>query len=312
MKTKTSSLILAMMATLVGCDLTQPGLRKDSLPPMIGSAGRLISPKRNALQMKIASRPIEDEVLGETLWNAADVQSIGDEVRQALAANGLRAAVITGELPTQVQAVLDAPPPNRIDPMTVVLNDGDGLGVPVGTNTAQIELMFNRQGKVAGKSFQDANGQLRISANQVGDDRVKIRITPELHHGPVRQGWQAAPGGGTFAPHQFVSKSGQTEESFRDLAVELSLRPGQVAIISSVPERQSNLGSFMFTAQDGTSDRTLRKVLFIWAARAELGSPPGHTPVTPPANLREVEPPDMPAQHLTDTPADTQEPASKR
>jgi hypothetical protein len=312
MKTKSSRLILAMMAGLIGCNLTQPTLRKDDLPPVVGGGGKMISPKRNAIQMKIAARPLEDEVLGDVLWNAADVQSVPDEARQVLAANGLRAAVITGELPTQVQAVLDAPPPNRIDPMILVLNNGDGLGVPIGTDTAKLEIMFNRQGKVVGKTFEDARGQLRISANQDADEGVKVRITPELHHGPVRQGWEAAPGGGSFAPHQFVPKNGQTEESFRELAVELNLRPGQVAIISGVPERQSNLGSFLFTAQDGTSDRIIRKVLFIWAARAELGSPPGHTPPPPPANLREVEPPDMPAQHMTDTTPDVHNSAAKR
>jgi hypothetical protein len=310
MKTKTACLMLAMMATLAGCTLTQPAVRKDGLPNVLGSAGQLITPKRCVLTVAIAARPVDDAALRDALWSAADCQAISDDVRQALAHNGIQVGVVTGDLPGSVQAILDAPPPNKINPSILMLNDGEGCGVPTAGDLPELELMMSRHGKVVGKVYKDAKGQLRISASQAGESGVKVRIVPELHHGPVRQGWQAAPGGGAFAPHSFVSTNGQEQESFRELAAELTLRPGQVAVMGTVPDRTGSLGAFLFTVPDGASDRLLQKVVFLWATRADGVSNTAEHGVGAPANLKEAEPPEMPARPSVS--GDSSQPATKR
>ena len=141
------------------------------------------------------------------------------------------------------------------------------------------------------------NGFLRLTAYQEDSDAVVVRVIPELHHGAVRQGWGVASGGGgSHAPQQYVVQNGQAEETFRDLTASLKLRPGQVAIVSSRPDRKGSLGHFLFTAEEANSDRLVRKVLFVWASRFDGGSssePFGTQGEMPPA-LEPVDPPEMP------------------
>ena len=58
-------------------------------------------------------RPLRDEALDVSLWNAADEQVLTSEVRHALEVNGLRIGLITGALPADVESILNAPAPRE-------------------------------------------------------------------------------------------------------------------------------------------------------------------------------------------------------
>ncbi len=161
-------------------------------------------------------------------------------------------------------------------------------------------LLRKREGSIKGKPYQDAKGHLRLTASQQGEDAVLLRVVPEMHHGPVRTGYAAAPGG-AFAPEQFIIKNGQQEETFRDLAATLTLRPGQVAVVGHLPERKGSLGDFLFTQPEPNSDRLQEKVLFIWASRPAANDPGTALP----PNLVPTEPPDMPERPDDATPTES-------
>src|SRR5262245_44746477 len=100
--------ILAMMA-LVGCTLTQSQLQpRVDLPTAVGGGGRLVGPRRSTVHLAIVTRPVGDPVLDEVVWREADPQAIADAPRRALEANGLRVGRVTGELPAEVRALIDA------------------------------------------------------------------------------------------------------------------------------------------------------------------------------------------------------------
>jgi hypothetical protein len=218
---------------------------------------------------------------------------VTDEMRRSLAANGLQVGIVTGDPPPEVREVLNAPPPRKVDPATIILPDGDSTLVNVEASKAQLDLLLAQSGKsfVGGKRFSDAHGFLRISARQQPEDTIELRLMPELHHGDVRQGWGVAPGGGSFAPQQFVMQSGQAEESFRDLAAIVSVRPGQLVVLGCQPDRRGSLGHFLFSANEPNSDRVLNKVLFLWAERYNPADPPA---ITTPPGLQPIDPPAMP------------------
>jgi hypothetical protein len=290
------------MMALVGCTLTQSELRKGATTAQpnggaSGAAGQLITPKRCTLRVALLSRPVGDATLGEVIWREADAQAVDDAARRAWEGNGLRLGRIVGELPGEVLAMMDekAKTPDKVAPTLFAVGDGEKALVDLGPATASISVFINRGDQAPiGKVYRDAKPYLRMVPTYDESGGVALRLVPEVHHGQVRQGWTPAPAN-PFEAQRFVVKHGQDEDTFRELAATLVLKPGQVAIVGGRPGQGGSLGDFLFTEPEGTSDRPLQKVVLIWAERtdpksfADPGS--GATPKLEPAD-----PPEMPGR----------------
>ena len=130
MNPKTLTLTLATMA-VVGCTPTRLAVRQGDhtvLPPLGPSTpakGQIIAPKRCDLRLVVLSRPLNDEAINKALWSVADEQVLAPESRQMLESNGLRIGLVSGNLPTEVDSILHAPPPNKIEPSQVNIPSGD-------------------------------------------------------------------------------------------------------------------------------------------------------------------------------------------
>ncbi len=152
-------------------------------------------------------------------------------------------------------------------------------------------MLLNRDGVAIGKDYQEASGFFRITASQDGPTGIALRVVPEIHHGPIVRRYDALPTSGAVNPMQFGVKDGQLEDTFRELAAELTLQPGQIVVIGSDPERRGSLGALLFTHPESGSDRMMQNVLIIWASRTNNGLP-GSQP-KPPANLQPVDPSEL-------------------
>jgi hypothetical protein len=285
-----------------GCDLTQPNLRRTAAS--IGQSGRLVEAKRCALTVVILTRPQHDLALNEAVWRVADEQVIGPELRRALESNGLRVGRISGDLPREIVDLLRERPPNQPGVSTIVNPVGQSTLVDA-TQTAPREsvniLLSQTDGMVKGKPYELAKGFLRLTATQVGTTGVSVRVTPEVHFGPVQQGYGMVPNTGVAAPHEFQITQGQKEETFRDLATTLSLEPGQVAVIGTRPERPGSLGDLIFQKPEDQSDRLLQTLVLIWAKRNESAASASAAPQT-----------DFPAALLSTGPDSAQASESRR
>ena len=263
------------LAGFVGCSLAQPraAKEKDESPPSgpltptsaTGPAGEVIAPRRCTLRVAILSRPSGDPALNEKLWGSADEQVIPPEARHALEANGLRLGVITGDLPPAARAVLDAPPPRQVDPKTLLLPDGETSLVEVRPAAAQASLLLNLRGATAGKDYHEARGSFRLTPSAAEGEGVRLRLVPEVDHGPVTSRYAGAPTAGPFDSQQFIIKNGQEEETFADLAASPTIRPNQVAVLGCLPGRRGSIGDFLLTETEPGSDRLVQKVVLIWA-----------------------------------------------
>jgi hypothetical protein len=282
-KRRITALVLAMLA-VAGCTLNKTEVRRDNLLARVGGNGQLIEPKRCALQVAYLTRPLRDEAIETSLWNTADEQAVAPDVRRALETNGLRIGLITGSLPADVEALLNASGSDKIDRSQVILPDGDRTLLSLAEPTASASLLLCAEGRAYGKDYQDASGWLRVTARQEGPTGVSLRFVPEVHHGPIQHSFGAVPTGGSLVPQRFMVKDGQEEETFRELTATLTLLPGQVAVVGCRPEKMRSLGTFLFTKPELNSDRLLQKVLLVWASRSSQGLP----------TLEPVDPPDMP------------------
>jgi hypothetical protein len=284
-KNRTLALVLALLAA-VGCTLNKTELRRENLLARVGGNGQLIEPKRCALQVAYLTRPLHDPALETSIWNPADEQVVAPEVRRALEVNGLRVGLITGSLPADVEALLNASGPDKVDRQQVILPDGDRALLTLSEPTPTASLLLSSENRAYGRDYQDASGYYRVTAQQEGPSGVALRFVPEIHHGPIQHSFGAMPTGGSLVPQRFMVKDGQEEETFRELAATLTVQPGQVAVLGCRPDKLRSLGTFLFTKPELNSDRLLQKVLLVWATRSSQGLPTLE-PVNPP-------PPDMP------------------
>ncbi len=279
--------VLALLA-VAGCTLNKSEPRRDNVLTRVGEGGQLIEPKRCALQVAFLTRVLRDPALDVSVWNAADEQVVPSDVRRVLEINGLRIGVITGSLPADVESILNAPPPAKVERSQVSLPDGDHTLLSMSQMTPTASLLLSSENRTYGKDYQDANGWCRVTAKQEGPSGVALRFVPEIHHGPIQHAFGAVPNGGAMAPQRFMVKDGQEEETLRELAVTLTLQPGQIAVLGCRTDKPRSLGAFLFTQPEVNSDRLLQKVLLIWASRSSQGLPP----------LEPVDPPDMPQSQI--------------
>jgi hypothetical protein len=282
-KRKDLVLVLALLA-VAGCTLNKTELRRENLLARVGGNGQLIEPKRCALQVAFLTRPLHDRTLESSIWNAADEQAVAPEVRHALEVNGLRVGLITGALPADVESLLNASGPDKVDRVQWVVPDGDRTLFPLCEPTPTASLLLSSENRAYGKDYQDASGWYRVTAQQEGPASVALRFVPEVHHGPIQHSFSAMPTGGSLVPQRFMVKDGQEEETFRELAATLTVQPGQIAVLGCRSDKLRSLGTFLFTKPELNSDRLLQRVLLVWASRSSQGLPA----------LEPVNPPDMP------------------
>jgi len=290
MKRRTQALVLAILA-VTGCTLNKTDLRQTNFVSKIGNGGQLIEPKRCALKIAILARPVHDKVIDEGLWSVVDEQAVPPEVHRALEVNGMRVGLLSGDLPAEVESLLNKPiNPGQGKPVQYInIPDGDHTLISTGEALPQVSLLLNREGNAYGKDYKDASGWLRTTVKYEGESAISLRVLPEIHHGPISRAFSAMPNTGEFAPRQFVQKDGQQEDALRDLATSLTLKPGQVAVFGCLGKANRSLGSFLFTETEANSDRLLHRVVLIWATRSTTANP--GTGMAIPAGLEPVEPP---------------------
>jgi hypothetical protein len=289
MNPKSSALALAMTA-VVGCTPTRSEVRRDAVLSQLGlgngTKGQVIAPKRCNLRLAVLSRPLHDEVLNDVLWRVADEQTLAPEVRRTLEANGLRMGMIVGSLPREVEDLLNASAPHKVDPTQLLVSSGENTLFSMNTAASKVSLLLNHDDRVVGKDYADASGYLRLTATQDGPTGVTLRFVPELHHGPIQHRFAADAATNPFSVQQFVMKDGQQEDTIRELAATLTLQPGQIAVVGCRPERERSLGHFLLTEPESNSDRLLQKVLLVWASQGRgdglaLAPAPTATPARP-------------------------------
>lgn len=264
----TALVALTCGVCVIGCSLTKTTPKDAEAPFPVLAPGSFYQPKRCLLTILMPARPLQDAALNDILWSVVDRQSIPNETRKALEINGLRAGIVAGALPPEIEEILSAPPPNVVQPYQVEIIDGGLSPVMMTNKIPRASLFLNDKGQAMGRDYDDAQGYFSVSATQVGRDRILLRIVPEIHHGPLERGW-AAPqdAANPYFQQEFVMKTGQKEETFHDLMINLTLEPGQIAVVGCEPDRSKTLGSFLLTEQEPNGGRIKQKILLVKAVR---------------------------------------------
>jgi hypothetical protein len=223
--------------------------------------------------------PCGDEDLNGPLWNDVDEQCFSPELRRRLAANGLRAGLVGNQLPAALDRLLassELRPPTQTStqiqmPEADLVNEPTvlrGLIQNQGGQRAEVIVAGEREpiaslsllqtsddGRVGGKTLNKVVGVLALRMFPQGDGRTRLEIIPELKHGEVKQRVEADNGVLRF-------DIGPDREVFHDLRLEAALAPGQMILLTCLPNRPGSLGHHLFTEEPTGQPRQQKMLLF--------------------------------------------------
>ncbi len=261
----------AALLVLGGCALDKNN-KKGLIPRIGGHGGEVMEPKRCLLKVAIISRPFDDPAVNDVVWRVADEQIVPPAERHVWEVNGLRVGRIIGELPLELDEIMrETTAPKKVDPVSYYVESGEQTLVSVSEQVDKASVILNREGRVFGKDYDTASGFFRVTVRHEAEQAVGLRLTPEIHYGPIQRAFQAAPNANPLTPQQFQISDGQAEETLRDLAVNLVVESGQVVVIGCRPEQKRGLGTFMLTQAQAHSDQRMQRLILIWASRNLTG-----------------------------------------
>jgi hypothetical protein len=261
---------------VVGCALDKDAKKAASTLGRVGGhSGEILEPKRCLLKVAIVSRPFNDPAINEVVWRVADEQIISPEQRRAWEVNGLRLGRMIGELPLELEAIMkDTSPQNKVTPTSFYVEGGEPTLVSVSEPVEQASLLLNRENRIFGRDYKAMSCFFRVTPQHSGSNNISLRLVPEIHHGPIQRMFQAVQSAAPVGPQEFRMNNGQQEETFRELAANLVLEPGQLAVIGCRPDQKRSLGTFFFTQAVAHSDQRVEKLVLIWASRNLQGQGP--------------------------------------
>jgi hypothetical protein len=254
-------LLLAALLAAPGCRVFRPDVPsladKSPLKPLLADPGH------TQLDVCFVRFPSGDAEGISELWQEVDEQSLPAADRKRMARSGFRAGVIDSRLPVQVrEALAHAAPPSGPGQTPTPEPDGEvgvtrhqvylhaaqrGELVASGV-LSQFHVLEIKDGRPQGQTFDDGQAQFAITAERLGDGRVRLELTPEIHYGPFRQ--QFAPGEGSFR-----FDNSRKKKVLTDLKLQATLSPGQMLLIAGRPEQPGSLGDRFFRETDGAAPR---------------------------------------------------------
>jgi hypothetical protein len=229
------------------------------------------SPDSVTLEIFHARIPLDKERTADAMWEQIDEQRFDADLRRQLVANGLRAGVVGGTPPEALSDLMalqsDAPETSavrvisgqsavpRVTRQVKQLNRRDEMSIQVSEVQPEATVILSDNRTVGGKTFQQVQGVYTLRAESIPGQRVKMRLTPELHHGDLRNRRVGSDQG------IFLSTVSREREVFEQLSMQAELAPGELLILGCLPDAKASLGGVFHTATAGGQDE--RKLIVL-------------------------------------------------
>lgn len=267
----------ALLATWGGCAKLET-VGKSTLPRAQMSADSVV------LDLFFVRVPLGDPLANDELWAEADEQQLSAELRLKLANAGFRVGVLGNQIPPalerlvaeqQKRPVQETPAPQPTGEAAAGLTDQKSIakfeaeprvmqrhlqlrsGMPseiIASKERESLVLLESEGDmVGGRSYRKGIGVLQLKSYPQADGRVRIELSPELQHGEPKM--------------EFVDNSGawmhdirRPRRLFPDLKISANLAPGEMLVLTSLPDQSGTLGHHCFTE---TSTREISQKLLI-------------------------------------------------
>jgi hypothetical protein len=223
-----------------------------------------MSPDSVALDMFTVRFPMADAEINGRLWEEIDEQHFPPQLRNRLRQYGFRVGVVGAPVPIELSRLLElteAPPPTELGTNAVDLQSESTVlrrhlqlparspGQIVSSDFYDNLPVFCRDpdtGYVSGGTLKSAQCIFAIHACPEPDGRVRVELVPEVHHGEAKRGFARENGVIRF-------KAERPKRTFDELTITAVLAPGQMIVLSGLPDRPGSLGHHFLT-EDSSGD----------------------------------------------------------
>ena len=215
------------------------------------------APRTIPLELVFVRHEEHDPVLRDELWNLADEQVFDEPLRRRLQTNGLRAGVVTAQLPPHLADRFLPPSLASGETLPAALPDNPALvrhmlrllpgrssDVMAATGLAEMVLLEHDGDSLRGKTYHDASTLFALRAWPAADGRVRLNLSPTVKHGPVERSWVGEDG-------MFRLEAGQRRDALTGLSFEVTVPTGSMIIVGCVGEPASTAGDAFFRDRAG-------------------------------------------------------------
>jgi len=218
-----------------------------------------MSPDSVVLEVFRVRFPFGDPEANVDLWQEVDEQHVPTDARRRLARNGFRVGLLGGQVPIPLSRLLElkekpAPTGQGTEVRVAQLEDRPAVErahitvragaraevVASGEYEKLAALFVGESGELGGQTYEHAQGVLAVRPFPLPDGRVRLELVPEVHHDAPRPRWVGKQG-------MWRIETGRPRRVFDELALEATLSPGSMLVLSSLPNRPGSLGHYFLT-----------------------------------------------------------------
>ncbi len=253
--------LFAALCALSGCARLPQQTAELPLQPAHMSADSVV------IEVFFVRCPPGDVRLNRELWEEVDEQPFPAEVRQRWVANGFRAGLVYGHIPVVLSQLLElaGKPPQEgvvgtevgaLEPEPTVMRrhlqarPGRRNEIVASSVYHSLPVLIAEQGDVRGRTYRQAQGMLALKAFPEPDGRVRLSLIPELHYEQARQRWVGRQG-------MLHMEASRPRHTFDEMGLSAQLMPGDMLVLTSLPDRPGSLGHHFFTASEGEPGQKL-------------------------------------------------------
>ena len=241
----------------------------ETLPSSLEFPNSRMSVDSVAVEIGFVPLPQTETGVGQEFWQEVDETHFAPQLRQRLHSNGIRCAVAGLQLPTTIRQHLTATQSKTSADSEALdfekgfhhfpwrrkhIRTGWRTEVVMSKPYEKLAVLASHEGLVEGVTKENAQCLFELKTFPLGDGRVRMELTPEIHHGPPRNDWKGDSGMWQF----HVSRK---RLRFDELRVEAVLSPGESVLLGCTPTVRG-LGMLCFVDPDRSLD-SLHTLLII-------------------------------------------------
>jgi hypothetical protein len=272
------TIVLCAVVVSLGCEKYFTSTEQPIRPNVVRSLAPAIAADSLIVESMLIERPLGDPFLDNELWTAT--LPVGTpETRALLEENGIRMGILSGILPTQFQKLLENKA-DVVDPHLMTFNNRIEAVIPTAgpLEDCQFDLLKDLAGKPEAVSLKRASCGLLTRPQGMEEGRVKMWCEPQIQHGDSEIRFRPSADGTQLAKFEEVPV-----EKYTSLGIEVFLKTDECLVIGCISERQSTLGTKLFSAE---SSGNLRQRLVVIRARQMSMSGTADLPVILPPGRR--------------------------